>query len=57
MTTATVRLPDSPGSSPKTSLFFGFLLAASAAYFFFWALGYTEHNHVFLLHGRRIYVC
>lgn len=41
---------DTPGAgSVKTNLFFGFLLAASAAYFFAWALGYTAHNHVLLL--------
>ncbi len=49
MSIATNALAAESVSAPKTSLFFGFLLAASAAYFFSWALGYTGHNHVILL--------
>jgi len=33
-------------SIPKFNLFFGVLLAVSAAYFVSWGLGYTNHNHI-----------
>ncbi|MBA4502276.1 inorganic phosphate transporter [Marinobacterium marinum] len=49
MSTSVPHHSGSPMGFSKTSLFFAALLIASGAYFLIWALGYTNHNHVFLL--------